>query len=64
MITLLLGTIYGVGFGLSIVGGTLYLMVLNGLHSKPNPIKFLSGIILWPIAWVTLGYKLYKMSRE
>jgi len=64
MITLLLGTIYGIGFGLTLVGGALYLIVLNGLHHTPNFFKLILGVIVWPITWAILGYKLSRLLRE
>ncbi len=64
MITALLGYIYGVGFGLSLVGGTLYLIVLRGLKLRPNTIKFLLGVIFWPIGCSVVACKLYKMFKE
>ena len=64
MITLLLGYIYGVGFGLTVVGGIIYLMVMKGLKYHPSKPKILLGLLLWPIAWCTLGYKLMKIFRQ
>lgn len=64
MLTMLLGYIYGVGFGLSIVGGALYFMVLNGLRCQPSLPKFILGVIFWPIGWVAVAIKLYKLYKE
>jgi hypothetical protein len=64
MITLLLGYIYGVGFGLTIVGGVVYLLVMNGLKCHPSKIKMLLGLVGWPITWGVVSCKLYRVFRE
>jgi hypothetical protein len=64
MISLLLGYTYGVGFGLTVVGGVVYFMVMNGLKCRPSKLKMLLGLVGWPITWVVVSYRLYKIFRE
>lgn len=61
---LLLGTIYGLGFGLTVVGGVIYLMVMNGLKCYPSKLKMILGVVFWPITWAAVGYRLYRIFRE
>lgn len=64
MITLSLGFIYGTGFALTLVGGVLWLFVLNALlHGHINPLKIVGAALIWPITLSWIGYKMYKYVR-
>ena len=70
MIAWLLGTVYGIGFGLSVCGSIPHLMVLNGLK-KPTAWQLRRRVLLmllccliWPISWAVIAYKLYRVYME
>ena len=60
MITLALGFIYGTGFAITLIGGTLWMMVLNLIHNTVRPYHVVGAAIVWPI---TLGIAIYKVYR-
>jgi hypothetical protein len=60
MISTILSFIYGVGFALTLVGGFIWLMVLNLFKGYLHPLKVLIIAIVWPIALPIIGYKIYK----
>jgi hypothetical protein len=54
---LFLGTIYGIGFGITLIGGTLYLLLLNG---KASPLKVAAAIVGWPITCGVIAYNIWR----
>lgn len=62
---LIISTIYGIGFGICLIGGTVWLMILAGLNTPNLPLlRILLAIIGWPITFAYLGYKGYQMYRD
>jgi hypothetical protein len=64
MITLALGFIYGTGFALTLVGGTLWMMFLNAIKTPMHPLLVLGAAILWPITLGRVVYKIWLFLRE
>ena len=60
MLLISIGIVYGIGLGLTLVGGLLYVIILGGLHTAFPLWKFLLGIVFWPATWGFTFYKLYK----
>ena len=64
MITLTLGFIYGAGFILTLVGGAIWMIILNALHDNLHPLKLLGAAIVWPITLTWVGIKMWKVIKE
>lgn len=60
MISSILSFIYGFGFALTLVGGIVWMGVVNTFKGFLHPIKVLVIVIAWPIALPLIGYTLYK----
>ena len=64
MIVLALGTLYGIGVGIAIIGGIVYVMVLGGLHVHVPLWKMLGAALLWPATWSYIGYQMWKVYQN
>lgn len=64
MITLTLGFVYGTGFALTLVGGTLWLMFMNALKYNIHPLLLLGAAVVWPITLSWAAIKFCKIIKE
>jgi hypothetical protein len=63
MIVVALGTLYGMGVGITMIGGIIYVMVLGSLHVKIPLWKTVTAAAFWPVTWAYVGYQLWKVYQ-
>lgn len=64
MFFICLATIYGTGFGICLIGGSLWLIILNKWGGNLPILRTILSIIGWPFTFAYLGYKLYQIYQE
>jgi hypothetical protein len=58
------GFIYGLGFTLTLLGGFIWVAVLNTIHGSLHPLKVLGLAVVWPITLMVLGYRFYQYVKD
>ncbi len=64
MMTLAVGILYGIGFAVTLVGLTLWVVILGGLHTDYALLKFISGVVFWTVTWAKAAYNIWKVNRD
>lgn len=67
MIPWSLGTIYGVGFGITLTVMLIIKVLLLGLgihQERKSLIKTVFGLLLWPITWGVVIHSIWKLYME
>lgn len=64
MISWSFGFIYGLGFTLTLLGGFIWMGVLNALHDRLHPLKVLGVALIWPITVMVLVYRFYQYVKD
>lgn len=53
MLWLFLAMLYGMGFGLTLIG---QLLLIGLIRTNTTWLKFLSKVVFWPVTWFLFGY--------
>jgi hypothetical protein len=64
MMTLAVGILYGIGFAVTLIGLTMWVVILGGLHTDYPLLKFIGGVVFWPVTWARAAWGMYKASKD